>query len=144
VKCDFRKGFIHGEHPNLPFCDAAFPEVGSERWTIELLDPPHLARTTEAPTFRWERLCDLEIDHYEIAFSLGGTSVDGVFPLDADATSFEAPAHLWDAMAPNAAYWWTICAVAKNRSQSRRGRTVRCFIHHRPMPRVPGSMLEYS
>src|SRR5262249_55465406 len=137
---------IPPEYPGLPFCGQLFPGIEGkpDQWTIEVLGPAHLTQTTEAPTIRWVRP-DIDIDHYVIAFSLGGKKPDVVFRLKPDRTSFRGPPELWSKMMRNAAYWWALWAVPwEDPSKTLRVKTLRAIIHHQSMERVPGSRLRYS
>jgi hypothetical protein len=142
--CNFRSGPILGELPELPFTSAHRREVGPDRWIVDVVGPKHLLRTTRAPVLRWSAP-DVRVDRWEIVVSPGGDLPEAVFPLPREASEFRCPEELWHGMRTNTAYWWAVFGVVDaDPSLTVRSRTVRCVIHHRAIPRVTGSTLQYS
>lgn len=146
-RCNFRTGPILGEMEQRPFTtkQRLWLENRRERWTIELLEPAHLARVEEPPLFRWTAPPE-PVDHFEVVISVGGEDVDHVFYVPGDQFEFQATREDWDVTVANVAHWWAVYGVAGETQDedSVRSKTSRALFRHQAIPRVEGSLIDYE
>ncbi len=140
--------------PTLPFVDPFLESVGLRpedvELSIELEQPAHMARLTDAPTIRF-RPPHEELDKFVVRFALGGQAEGHretweLQPIDAPGGLLEAvvPSDLWARLTTNLGFWWTVVGRSADPSLPDARSEVRCIVHHEAIPRIEGSNLEYA
>jgi len=146
-RCNFRTGPILGEMEQRPFSTShrIWLENRRERWTIDLLEPAHLARLERPPLFRWTAPPE-PVDHFEVVISMGGETVDHVFYAPGDTCEFQVSDADWDVTETNIAHWWAVYGVAGKTADEDtvRSTTSRALFHHQAIPRLEDSKLNYE
>jgi radical SAM protein with 4Fe4S-binding SPASM domain len=142
-----------GPRENLPFVSAVkelhpdFFGCECER-SIELVSPDHVARVTEAPTFRFKS--SSVNTRLLVAISRGGevAHVDTFF-VDANfdnegVGSFRVPDELFSRLKPNQGQWLSVWQAGEDGKAMYRCEKLQCFVSHKPLERLAGSTLGYE
>ena len=136
----------------LPFLDNFLMQTwGVERPdvepTLEVTEPAHMCRQTEAPVLRVTAFPE-QATCYTLVLSLGGW-LEEISSIECEPTelrdetiALEVPEQLWNGLRSNVGYWWNVIATRDGRPLAR-GAEVRCLIRHEALPRIDGSTLRY-
>ncbi len=137
----------------LPFAvnilDGLGFEMDQRQWTIPLLAPEHMTRSTRPPVLCFEQP-GAAVDTLFVVLALGGEAEEleawPVAPGDREGATvqFEVPAEIWDRLRPNLAWWWAVFGLSSSDpSIGLCSSEIRCVIRHQRIPRIAGSGLRY-
>lgn len=149
--CSFHTAWISPEMPHMPFvdwyhkshCGGTIAPVPKERQTLVVESPAHMARTSEAPTFRWQAP-EKPVDEFHLVVGVAGTwhPDNQAFTIPGNATEFSIPEAVWNALPANLGLWWSIWGITKaDLGATLRAPLARCVVRHQAIPRVAGSTL---
>ena len=138
----------------LPFIDRVVADLGRDgsqvAATLVAEEPSHMSRQSDPPVIRVHRP-EADVARWIVALALAGDSdevaVCEIDPVDRGADGLDLPIdnELWESLASNLGYWWSVFALSEGPEQPcLRSEEIRCIVRHEHMPRVPGSTLGYA